>query len=215
MRIRSADRRLFVLVLGALLSAMILVSSSSRIPTVAVHEVPMFEDGEVVRLIGLVVDIVLYDTGSEGLVLTDVGDEATVKVVCSHGDKELPSRYLAIGDEACASGEISNQRMPPVLFASSDDIELIRSSETALSVSLLSQHWSQFEGDHVQINGLVIQGDLVGSYRLTDPDLIHSIELRSGEFDLWGFVGKRITVHAVLKLDPRSFVLFLADATLA
>ena len=215
MRIRHADRRLFALVLGALLSAMIMVSSSSSIPTVAVHEVPMFEDGEVVRLVGLVVDILLYDTGSEGLVLADAGDGTTVKVICSHGDKELPSRYLAIGDEASARGEISNQRMPPVVFASSDDIELIRESASALSVGLLSQHWSQFEGDRLKISGLVIQGDSEGSYRLTDPDLVHSIELRSDECDFWGFVGKRVSVNAVLKLDPRSFVLYLADAVLA
>lgn len=215
MRIRRADHRALSLVLGASLSAMILLSSSSSIPTVAVRDVPSFEDGEVVRLVGLVVDIVLYDTGSEGLVLADAGDGATIKVICSQGDKALPSRYLVVGDEACASGEVSNQRTPPVVFASSDDIELTRESESALSVALLSAHWSLFEGDRLRISGMVVQEDQLGSYRLTDPDQAHSIELRSEVCDFGDLLGKRVTVNAVLRLDPNSMVLFLADAALA
>jgi hypothetical protein len=212
---RFLDHRVLVAILAILLSAMLLLVSTASPPIVPISQVFSFDDGSVVVLIGVMVDMYLRDGGGESMVLADVTDGATVRIYCNPGLHEPPSHLLSIGDEARVQGEVSSSGSSPVLFATSDGVTLSRRAESALSMEALCRNWALFEGDSFKTCGVVISGDVAGSYRLSDPELKHSVLLKAGQTDLVSYVGKRVTVTAVLRLDPDTMSLVLLASSLA
>jgi hypothetical protein len=209
------DHRVLVGALAILLSVMLLLVSTASPPAVPVGQLLSFDDGSVVVLVGILVDISLRDGGAESMVLADIMDGATIRVYSTPGLHEQPSHFLSIGDEVLVQGEISRSGSSPVLFASSDDITLSRRGESVLTMEALCHNWALFEGDSFKINGLVITGEQTGSYRLSDPETTHSILLRSDDPELGGFVGKRVTVTAVLRVDSATMSLVLIVSSLS
>jgi hypothetical protein len=209
------DHRVLVAILALLLSSMLLLVSTASPPTVPIRQVFSFDDGSVVVLIGVIVDMYLRDDGAESLVLADVTDGATVRVYCDPGLREQPSRFLSIGDEARVQGEVSSSGSSPILFSTSDGITLSRKAESVLSMEALCQNWALFEGDSFKTCGVVISGEVTGSYRLSDPEIKHSVLLRADYTELAGYVGKRVTVTAVLRLDPDTMSLVLLASSLS
>jgi len=209
------DHRILVAILALLLSAMLLLVSTASPPTVPIGQVFSFDDGSVVVLIGVIVDMFLRDGGAENLVLADITDGATVRVYCNPGLHEQPSHFLTIGDEARVQGEVSSSGSSPVLFATSDGITLSRRAESVLSMEALCRNWVLFEGDSFKTNGVVITGEVSGSYRLSDPEFKHSVLLRSDHIELAGYVGKRVTITTVLRLDPDTMSLVLMASSLS
>ena len=209
------DHRILLTILAFILSAMLTLVSMASPPVVSIEQVSLFDDGSVVVLIGVIVDISLRDGGGETLILANIADGATVRVYCNPGLHEPPSHFLSIGDEARVQGEVSNSGTSPILFTSSDDITLSRRAESVLSMEALCRNWALFEGDSFKANGLVITGEVAGSYRLSDPELKHSILLKADSIELAGYVGKRITMAAVLRLDPSTMSLVLIASSLS
>ena len=191
-----------------------LVSAASP-PVVPIEQVSLFDDGSVVVLIGVIVDISLRDSGGETMILANITDGATMRVYCNPGLHEPPSHFLSIGDEARVQGEVSNSGPSPILFASSDDITLSRRAESVLSMEALCRNWALFEGDSFKANGLVITGEAAGSYRLTDLEMEHSVLLKAGSTELADYVGKRVTITAVLRLDQSTMSLVLIASSLS
>jgi len=204
-----------VAILSVLLSAMLLLVSTSSPPIVPIEQVFSFDDGSVVVLVGAIVDMSLRDGGSESLVLADIANGATVRVYCNPGLHEQPSHFLSIGDEVRVQGEVSNSGASPIVFVTSDSITLSRRAESVLSLEALCQNWILFEGDGFEINGMVIAGDVDGSFRLSDKELKHSVLVRSGSVDLASCVGKSVTLDVVLRLDPDTMCLFLMASALS
>jgi hypothetical protein len=209
------DHRILVAILALLLSAMLLLVSTSSPPTVPIGQVFSFDDGSAVVLTGVIVDMFLRDDGAENLVLADITDGATIRVYCNPGLHEQPSHFLSIGDEARVQGEVSSSGSSPVLFATSDGITLSRRAESVMSLEALCRNWALFEGDSFKTYGMVITGEATGSYRLSDPELKHSVLLRSDHNELAGYVGKRVTITAVLRLDPDAMSLVLMASSLS
>lgn len=209
------DPRVLAIILASASCVMIMLSSVASPPKVRISQVPSFDDGSVIVLFGVVVDMSVRDSGSECLVLADASDGATVKVYCNQGLRDPPSRYLSIGDEVRVLGEVSGQGSSPILFASCDDVSLWRSGESALTVGTICRNWVLFEGDSFSANGLVIPGESRGSFRLADPVTEQSISLRSSSTDLSGYLGKRVTVVAVLRLDQGTMSLVLAAQSIS
>jgi hypothetical protein len=209
------DHRILVAIFALLLSAMLLLVSTASPPTVPIGQVFSFDDGSAVVLTGVIVDMFLRDDGAENLVLADITDGATIRIYCNPGLHEQPSHFLSIGDEARVQGEVSSAGSSPVLFTTSDGITLSRRAESVLSMEALCRNWALFEGDCFKTNGMVITGEVIGSYRLSDPELKHSVLLRSDHTELAGYVGKRVTITAVLRLDPDTMSLVLMASSLS
>jgi len=209
------DHRILVAILALLLSAMLLLVSTASPPVIPIGQVFSFDDGSVIVLIGVIVDMFLRDGGAENLVLADITDGATVRIYCNPGLHEQPSHFLSIGDEARVQGEVSSSGSSPVLFTTSDGISLLRRAESVLSMETLCRNWALFEGDSFKTNGVVITGEVTGSYRLSDPEIKHSVLLRSDHTELAGYVGKRVTITAVLRLDPDTMSLVLMASSLS
>lgn len=210
MRLKTLlDHRYLVAILAVLLSVMLLLVSRSSPPTVPIRLVPTFEDGSIVHLIGVIVDMSLRDGGAEVLVIADISEGTTLRVYCDHGLNEQPSRFLSVGDEVRVHGEVSTLGSSPILFTTSDGIFLSRKSESVLSMDALYRNWAILEGDSFRMSGLVINGGESGSYRLSDPKVQQSILLRPDHLDLASQVGKKVTLTVVLRLDQETMSLVL------
>ncbi len=203
------DTRIIAALLSALLCAMVLLASVSTAPCVRISEVPLLDDGQDAFTSGILVDLLVFDSGTESLLLTDDADGAVLKVICMPGIGPRPSSYVDIGDEIRVLGEVSNTRVMSVMYSSSDRITLTKASECVLTVEVLSRNWLLFEGDEFRISGLLAAGTADGTHRLFDSDLSHSIEIRSLGQDVSRIVSKQVTVEGVLRYDSESMVLFI------
>ncbi len=214
-RVPLSGRRWIAAVLALLMVTMLLVTSHSSPPVVSVGQLAQFDEGTTVILAGVVVEIAAHDSGGQSLVLADMSTSDTARVYCSQGVRELPSHILGVGDEALVEGEVSKTGTAPMLFATTDGLAVSRKAHAVLSVEALSRNWALFEGDGFAIAGMVTPGSVAGEFRLADPDLQHTIALRSDSVDFAGFVGKRVTLEAALRLDQRamSLVLIASSAT--
>lgn len=183
-----------------LLSSIVLLGSSSGPPTVGISSVDDIEDGTTIRVVGVLVDLRLYDSGAEGLILADLGDGTVVKVVSMLGIKVQPSSYLRVGDEVLVTGEVSSLESSPVIFSSSDDLKLQRKSEVVLTVESLARNWHLFDGDIVRVKGIV-DSSASGGLRLYDCSSRSSIAVLHGDVDAGRFVGSTVTLTATLRFD--------------
>jgi hypothetical protein len=188
---------------------MVLLASASTAPCVRISEVPLLDDGQDAFTYGILVDILVFDSGTESLLLADDADGAVLKVICMPGIRPRPSSYVDIGDEIRVLGEVSNTRVMSIMYSSSDRIILSKSSECVLTVEVLSRNWLLFEGDEFRICGLLVAGAADGALRLFDSDLSHSIELRSLGQNVSRIVSKQVAVEGVLRYDSESMILFI------
>jgi hypothetical protein len=194
---------------------MLLLASVASPPIVPIGQVFSFDDGSHVLVVGVLVEMYLRDDGAANLVLADITDGETLRVYCTPGLHEQPNHLLSIGDEARIEGEISKSGSSNMLFATSDGITLLRRSESVLSLEVICRNWALFEGDSFKTNGIVINGDAIGDYRLSDSEAKHSILLRSDNAELADCVGKQVAITAVLRLDPALMCLVLIASSLS
>lgn len=184
-----------------LLSSIVLLGSSSGPPTVEISSVDDIEDGTTIRVVGILVDLRLYDSGAEGLILADLDDGTVVKVVSMPGINVQPSSYLRVGDEVLVTGEVSASESSPVIFSSSDDLRLQRKSEMVLTVESLARNWHLFDGDIVRVKGVLDSSASGGGLRLYDCSSGTSIAVLHGDADAGRFVGCTVTLTATLQFN--------------
>ena len=202
--------RMLAAVFALMLSVVLLVSSSSKIPTVSIDQLSSLDGGSEVRLVGVVVGLSLNEGGSEDVIIADVQQGTTVKIICMSGTRPLPSRYISIGDEVSLTGATADSS-PNVVFTTSDDIVVTRGSESTLTVGILASNWLLFEGDSFTVGGVLIERDR-GSFALSDLDGLHTIRVVfAGE--LSGYVGKNVLVTAQLRLDSATMALVLSASS--
>jgi hypothetical protein len=198
---RVLDEKHLAAILMCLLSSIVLLGSSSGPPLVAISAIPAVEDGTTVKVVGVVVDIRLYDSGAEGIIVADLDDGTVVKVVSTPGIKHQPSAYARIGDELQVEGEVSSTQAACVIFAGSDNVLVVRESELVLTVKAISSNWFLFEGDVVRIKGVLEQTGLGVGLRLYDCSDGCSIAVLPDDLDLDQFVGLTVTLTATLHFD--------------
>ncbi len=209
MRIGVIDTRVIAGLLSALLASMILLASASSTPSVRISEITLLDDGQDAFTSGVLVDIKVFDGGSEALLLTDDADGSVLRVISSPGIKQQPSGYLDIGDEVRVLGEVSNSRVLSIMYSSSDRIDLIRASENVLTVEILSRSWLLFQGDELRISGVLATYATSETLRLFDPDMDHSISLRNDGQDLSHLAMKIVTVEGFLRFDSNSMDFYI------
>jgi hypothetical protein len=172
-------------------------------PEVTVPQVPGMEDGMKVQVTGLLVDLYVYDSGTESLILADTSQKCTVKVIISPATRPQPSRYVDVGDELRVLGEISKSDETTLVFARSDGVTVSRESEEVLTVDLLKTNWFLFEGDSIRLRGVLDYDALGVSLRLFDLAMNSSLALVPGEIKALHLLGSSVVVTGVLRLDPR------------
>ena len=157
-------------------------------------------------VLGIVVDLRSYDSGTETLVLLDRAGGAQLKVVCLPGVAAPLSGRLMIGDLVRVEGDVSRDAFDTVVFTTTGRVTQVLRPELVLSVELLCENWRAFESDRFNISGTLIS---TGSdRRLQGLDDAHSIELRCP--DTWAATpGARILVDGTLLVDQTSMVIFL------
>jgi hypothetical protein len=162
---------------AALLGFMVLLSGSSRPPLVAIGDMGSLEAGTRVTVVGLLAENWLYESGSEGLLLACQSSSETLRVICTRGSLPLPSEYAAIGDELSVKGEVSRGAAGTCLMATSDDVERLRPSATALTVEMLCENWMVFLNDQVSVRGVILADDATTAWRLADAHSGRSVSL--------------------------------------
>ncbi len=175
---------------------------------VRLRELPLAEEGETVVVTGIVVDLWKADSGTETLVLMDLSDNSSARMIWRMaGASPSPSTAVSIGDEIRACGEVSPSQVPPVLFVSGADFCLVRPSKIVLSVGTLADHWSVFEGDTISITG-TLRYDSVSGLRLCDPTTQDSVAIRwTGDPN--PLLGRAVHVTAIMRMDTRVLALIL------
>ena len=188
-------------VLMCLLSSIVLLGSSAGPPIVEIPSIQAIEDGTVVKILGVLVDIRVYGSGAEGLTVADLDSGAIIRVISSVGIKPQPSTYVHVGDEVIIVGQVAKSESSPVIFSKSDDLTVLRGSDLVLTVEAVSENWILFEGDTIRIKGVLRPAGSGLGLRLYDFSGPSSIVVTAGSFDIEDFVGSAVTLTATLDFD--------------
>src|SRR5512136_74341 len=203
------DARVISAMLATSLGVVIALGSIGTQPTVSISELPSIESGMVVRIFGILADLRVHDSGFESLVLVDPESDAIVNSVCSPGVLPMPSEYSSIGDELQVIGEVSNDRTPPTIFAASDDVKLERSSSEILTLELLASHWHLFEGDEVNVRGILVGTSSGVECRLHGLDGSSSMALVCPNIEISHLNGKLVTLTGTFRLNPSTMAFYI------
>lgn len=207
--------RVLALISIALLGIMMLMGSLSEPSEVTISELAALDEGDTVSLRGVLVDMWRADSGSETLLLVDLSDNSTVRVIWLPCGGPTPSETVSIGDEVRVQGDVSPAQMPPVVFARGHAVWLVRPSEAVISVWALSDHWALFENDRIRVAGVLSLDPSTRSFRLCDPDMQHTVLLRYSDEGILALNGERVLTTAVLRMDARTMSLVLVAEELA
>ena len=211
----SLGQRSLALLLACLLASITMLGISSSAPEVEVSQIPGLEDGMRIWTKGLLVDLWRYESGTESLVLAQMDDPATVKVISSQGTRPQPSEYSNLGDEILVLGELSKAGAASTVFTSSDCISVIKESEDALTIETLRSNWFLFDGDNIRIRCFLDYDDRGESLRLFSADLNTSMLATINGFDPSEFIQSMVVVGGVLTLDDRTLTLKLTVTSIA
>ena len=196
--------------LGALLavtlgSALVLACDASP-PTLEVRECLAVENGTPVLVIGIVVDVRAYDSGTEALELLDRAGGPLISVICLPEAAVSLSGLLMIGDLVRVDGEVSRDAAETIIFTTKGRVTHVLRPQLVLSVELLCENWRVFEFDRFNITGALLSTG--NEYRLQGFDGVHSIELR-GLAACPLSSGTSVIVDGTLLVDKSSMVMFL------
>jgi len=187
--------------LGALLLGVGFVAHGSGPPTVSIADIDTVEDGTVVRLTGVLVHAWRYDSGLETMLLADLQDGSTVKLAHQSPGSPGYTSFLSVGDEVSSVGEVRRYGEGTTVWVSDDGIRLTRESEAALTVGAICQNWLLFEGDHLNVSGVLAAGDPPGELVLSDQDGLARIAVFHPPSGLESLVGKPVVLECQLVLS--------------
>lgn len=206
---RLMNTQLIAILLALSLASLIALGSMDGEQVVPISRLPSVDSGMIVTVVGILTDLWIHDSGLESLVVTDCQLEVVVRVVCSCGIASMPSEYISIGDELSVTGEVSNDRLPPTIFAVSDHVELERSSEDVLTMQLLASHWQMFIDDSITVKGILLAGASGTNPRLVALDGSCSIGVMCGSLDADHLAGRIVTVTGTFFLDTNLMALYI------
>ena len=192
------DRTAALLLAGLLLGVGCMAYGSGP-PTVAIADLDSMDDGAVVKVRGVLVHAWRYDSGLENMILADLEDGSTVKLTHQSAASAAFTSVLSIGDEVSVLGEVRHAGGSLTLWVASGDLLLLRQSDAVLSVSAVCENWQLFEGDSLNIRGVVCEVD--GDIALSDADGQSRIALFDAPYGLWQLVGTAVVLECRLTLS--------------
>ncbi len=171
------------------------------------------DDGTIVRTAGLLAELWAWDDGTENLLLVDTGSESTVWIVCSPSIRLQPSCYVHIGDEIEAVGEIFGAHLPRKMYADSDSVTLLLRSRYVLTVDALSGCWRLFEGDDIEVRGILLRTVDGGGLVLGDASSGSTVTVDFAHEPQPPLFGREVVVAGRLFFDEATMaVTLLADS---
>ena len=188
----------------AALAALLWLSSGATPPLLMVSELEQAEDGTIVRVQGIVVEMREHDSGYLSVTLADLTTGETALAFYRPSARDILLREVSIGDEVLIVCVVASDSSHPVLYADSQGTTILSKSTAALSVETLCANWRLFEYDRLNVSGvvevepesgIVWLADTLGSARLrlqADPERIDAIN------------GALATVDGTLILDTRT-----------
>ena len=199
--------------LACLMSSIVLLSSTQGPPYLAISKVAELEDGVEVTTRGILAELRVWDGGTESMLLLEPGTGATIRVVSAPALQAQPSIYASIGDELQATGELKTSESPPIMFANSGDIALLRVSEVILTVTVVCENWLLFRNDRITLCGILVSEPDSGDLRLTDSNHKHSISLDADGQAIGTMVGRYVVVDGCFALDTSSMSFRIESCT--
>jgi len=149
-------------------------------------------------------------------VLADLSEGSTVKVLCSQGILRVGAD-VHVGDEVRTTGQLEITGGRPILWSSSDEVELLGLSRATLKLDDLARAWELLIGDRFEIVGILLSEQRAGPLRLMAPDGTMSIALETTQTDSSRFADRKVLVDGVLQLRPKTmelvFVAYAISAT--
>lgn len=199
-----------------LASSVLLLGILARPPQVDVSALHGLDDGSVVTVRGVVVDLRAFDTGADMLVILDLCGSDIARIQVSPGSRPRPSAYTSIGDLVAATGRLVSEGQVPVVYSSSDCIVLVAESPVALSVYTVCDNWHLFIYDEFKIQGYVQEDAGSGSLCLVDSLGTSGPRLRVQYTNALQYLeGKRVTVLGKLTMEPNEMSLVLTVRTIS
>ncbi len=187
---------------------MVILGGSSSPPLVPISKLASVDGGTEVRIQGLLVELWSRDDGSEALVLLDAASQATARVYSSQGIDEQPSRRAGIGDLLLVQGEVSGALPSPAVYSQSDSIAVLRAADLVMTVDILADCWTLFEGDTFRICGILATDTSTGSSRLFDSSGERSVALHFPEL-VESLSGSRVVVEGRLLVDECHMFIYM------
>lgn len=192
-----------------LTSSLFLLALGADPPSVSVAEACDMEDGARVRTTGVLTRLWVYESGYEALLLADCEQGDTVRVMCSRGREDMPSRWAAVGDAILVEGHVARDAYETVIFSSSDRVDLVQRAEFVMDVGILSMHWRLFEYDRFNISGVAVPGVAEGEWLLGDDDGPCVISVKMDEQCDALRPGDRLTLDCTLFVDTETLTIYL------
>lgn len=202
--------RQLTMILSATLSALVVLSAASPIPVVPISSVQDLDEGAEVKVLGVVADMRRFDSGTEAIVLVDLGDGSSITVYCVEGLGTPPGYYANIGDELSAAGKVVRSGGRASLLSSAGQMALSRAAEYVLTASLLSENWESFLGDEITIRGEIIQDQDTGGVRLRDQSSEVSIALQSDSTEIRFYADFSVVLAGKLLMDQQTLSLLIS-----
>jgi hypothetical protein len=204
---RTPSIRSICLVLIISLSTALVVASSSAPPALDVEACLSVETGIPVCVMGILVDMQSYDSGTEVLTLLDRDGGASLRVVCPSSPSVRLCMTLRLGDLVRVEGEVSRDASDTIIYASKDRVSQVLRPEFVLSVELLCENWRMFEFDRFNISGEVMSDG--ESLRMRGFSSSHTILLRFYDGEPPPTPGQVVIADCTLLVDQHSMVIFL------
>ncbi len=195
-------------VIAVLLAAMLWAASTARPPLLSVSEVPAAGDGTAIRVVGIVTDICVYDSGYVAIVLADLRTGVTAHVVVPPSRFDGVASTLAIGDQILAEGTTSLNSQGATVFADGGFDILSRSAFT-MSVEFLCSNWQLFEYDRFNVTGTAVFDDGSGGWWLSDTSREHRISIMPCDEPHPLYDGSTFLLDCTLIVDGRTMIICL------
>lgn len=187
------------------LALVLVVSTSSPVPILPISALGNLDDGTSARTKGLVAELITWDDGTENLILVDAPSGRTLTVVCEKAACAQPSSYVHTGDEVEVMGQVYGTYSSKRLYTDSDRVTLLQASRFVLTVDSLVGCWRLFEGDSIEIRGILVQGASNGGIALRAFASSSAVALDPTYESDDALLGREVMVSGLVAFDEDSF----------
>jgi hypothetical protein len=194
-------------ILVVTLCAALLAASAATPPTLEVTDCLTVESGTPVRVIGVVIDVRSYDSGTETLTLMDRDGGESIRVICLPCDTISLEARLEVAALGRVDGEVVRDASDTVIFAPKGGVTPLARSQFTLSTDILCENWRLFEFDRFNVSGeLVKHADTLYLKGISSD---HLITVRCRHDDLSCYLGQVVTLDCRLFVDQDVLVVYL------
>lgn len=191
------------------ISLVVLATSGSPIPMVPLSKLGVVDDGTTVCIVGLVADLWSWDDGTENILLVEICSVCTVRVVCSRAVRPLPGSYVHLGDEIEVVGEVFGTHSSRKIYSDSDRVALLRQCKSVLTVDALSECWTLFEDDEIEVRGILLRGANGIGFALRGLSSEGTVALEASAATDPSLLGREVVAAGYLRFEESSMAVVL------